>query len=167
MTLLTLPEGTDGYLLHAGAGEALDSFLGGARVTIKATAKQTQGRFAAVEFWGSKGFGSPVHVHSNHDEFFVVLDGEVRFRLGDEVTDAEPRSIVYGPRGVAHAFTMNSEEARVLLFFGPAGIEGFFREVSAFAATVPAGQPPDMQIIGEIGARYGQQFIGPPLPPRD
>ena len=59
MTLLTIPGGTDGYVLHPGAGEVLDSWFGGARRTIKATAEQTQGKFAAVEFWGPKGFGSP------------------------------------------------------------------------------------------------------------
>lgn len=166
MTLMSLPGSTEGYVLHAGAGEALDAWFGGARLTIKATAAQTQGKYAAVEFWGPRGFGSPVHVHGDDDEFFVVLEGEVRFRLGDEVTDAEPRSVVYGPRGVPHAFTMNSDEARVLLFFGPAGVEGFFRDASAFAATVPPGQPPDPQRLGEIGARYGQRFVGPPLPPR-
>ena|SRR5438874_2765516 len=162
---MTLPETTDGYVLQPGAGEVHD-FVGGARLSIKATAQQTQGRFAAVEFLGPKGFGSPVHVHSNDDEFFIVLEGDVRFRLGDEVTDAGPGSIIYGPRQVPHAFTMNSEEARVLLFFGPAGVEGFFRDASAYVATVPAGEPPDPGSLAEIAARYGQQFVGPPMPPR-
>jgi len=163
---MTLPENTSGYVLPPGAGEAHDNWLGGARLVIKASAQQTQGRLAAVELWGPKGFGSPVHVHSNDDEFFVVLDGEVRFRLGDEVTDAAPQSIIYGPREVPHAFTVNSDEARMLLFFGPAGVEGFFREAAAYAATVPAGQQPDPQALAEIGARYGQKFVGPPMPPR-
>ena len=161
---MTLPETSGGYVLQPGAGEA-HAFLGG-RLSIKATAQQTEGRFAAVEFWGPKAFGSPVHVHSNDDEFFIVLDGDVRFRLGDEVTDAGPGSIIYGPRQVPHAFTMNSEEARVLLFFGPAGVEGFFRDASAYVATVPAGEPPDPGSLAEIAARYGQQFVGPPMPPR-
>ena len=161
---MTLPETSGGYVLQPGAGEAR-AFLGG-RLSIKATAQQTEGRFAAVEFWGPKAFGSPVHVHSNDDEFFIVLEGDVRFRLGDEVTDAGPGSIIYGPRQVPHAFTMNSEEARVLLFFGPAGVEGFFRDASAYVATVPAGERPDPAILGEIAARYGQQNIGPPIPPR-
>jgi quercetin dioxygenase-like cupin family protein len=162
---MSLPNKTDGYLLQPNQGEALD--LGPGRLTLKATADQTEGKFAAVEFWGPKGFGSPVHVHSDDDEFFVVLEGEIRFRLGDEVVDLAPRSFVYGPRRIAHAFTVNSEEARVLLLFGPAGVEGFFREASAFAATVPAGEPPDPQVLGEIAGRFGQQNVGPPLPPRD
>lgn len=156
---------TDGYVLHPDEGEAHD-FLAGGRLVIKATADQTGGKFAAVEFWGPKGLGSPIHVHSDDDEFFVVLEGEVRFRLGDEEINVGPRAFVYGPRGVAHGFTMNSDTARVLLFFGPAGVEEFFREASAYLATLPPGEPPDPKTMGEIAARHGQQNVGPPMPPR-
>jgi hypothetical protein len=72
-----------------------------------------------------------------------VLEGEVRFRLGDEDVDVGPRSFVNGPRGVAHGFTMHSDTGRVMLFFGPAGVEEFFREASAYVATVPPGEPPE------------------------
>jgi len=157
---------TDGYVLHPDGGEAHSSFVGGGSFVIKATAEQTGGKFAAVEFWGPKGFGSPIHVHRDDDEFFVVLDGEVRFRLGDEDVDVGPRSFVYGPSGIAHGFTMNSDTARVLLFFGPAGVEEFFREAAAYIATVPPGEAPDPKTMGEIAARYGQQNVGPPMPPR-
>ena len=88
---------TDGYVLHPDEGEAHD-FLAGGRFVIKATADQTVGKFAAVEFWGPKGFGSPIHVHSDDDEFFVVLEGEVRFRLGDEEVD-----LAHGPSCTALA----------------------------------------------------------------
>jgi quercetin dioxygenase-like cupin family protein len=66
---------TDGYVLHPDGGEH-HSFVGGVSLVIKATAEQTGGKFAAVEFSGPKGFGSPIHVHRDDDEFFVVLDGE-------------------------------------------------------------------------------------------
>src|SRR5438132_1597423 len=148
----------DGYVLHPDEGEAHD-FLAGGELVIKATGEQTGGKFAAVEFWGPRGFGSPIHVHSNDDEFFVVLEGEVRFRLGDEEVDVGQRSFVYGPRGVAHGFTMNSDTARVLLLFGPAGVEEFFREASAYAATIPQGESPDPNKMGEISARHGQQNV--------
>ena len=163
---MSLPDKTDGYVLHPGGGEA-HSFVGGGSLAIKATAQQTRGKFAAVEFWGPRGFGSPIHVHRDDDEFFVVLDGDVRFRLGDEDVDMGPRSFVYGPSGIAHGFTMNSDAARVLLFFGPAGVEEFFREAAAYVATLRPGQPPDPKTMGEIAARYGQQNLGPPMPPRD
>ncbi len=142
-------------------------WVDGGTVTIKATAEQTDGKYAAAEFWLPRGVGSPVHIHSDEDEFFVVLDGEVRFRLGDDIVDAGPHSFVYGPRGVAHGFTVNSDGGRVLLLFGPGGVENFFRDASAYFATVPAGQQPDPQKAAEINARYRQQVVGPPVPPKD
>lgn len=95
-----------------------------------------------------------------------MLEGDVRFRLGDEEVDVGPRSFVYGPCGVAHGFTMNSDTGRVLLLFGPAGVEEFFREASAYLATLPPGESPDAKTMGEIAARHGQQNVGPPMPPR-
>src|SRR5712691_3281558 len=87
---MSLPTSKTGYVLHPDEGEAHPSFVGGGSFVIKAAADQTGGKFAAVEFWGPKGFGSPIHVHSDDDEFFVVLEGEVRFRLGDEEINVGP-----------------------------------------------------------------------------
>lgn len=105
------------------------------------------------------------------DEFFLVLDGEIRIQLGDEVIEGVTGSLVYGPRDVAHSFHVDSEEARLLLLFGPAGVEGFFREGGkpAESRTLP---PPgeeflDRQALMQIAGRYGQQFVGPPLQPKD
>src|SRR3990172_3773241 len=79
-------------------------------------------------------------VASAEDEFFIVLEGEVRVRHGDDVIEAVAGSAVYGPRGIPHAFGVDSSEARLLLFSGPAGVEGFFRD--------------------------GGEFVGPPLLPK-
>jgi quercetin dioxygenase-like cupin family protein len=159
---------TAGYSLGPDEGEAL--WFNGALVLVKATADQTGGRLAAVEFVAPKGFASPLHVHRDDDEFFVVLSGDVRFQLGKDVIEAVPGSLVYGSRGVDHAFHVDSAEARLLLIFNPAGIEGFFRE-GGKPARAP-GLPPadeqflDRQALMELAKRYGQDFVGPPLPPR-
>ena len=58
----------------------------------------------------------------------------------------------------------------MLLFFGPAGVERFFREGGKPAGS--RGLPPldekfiDKQGLTEIAMRYHQEFIGPPLPPK-
>jgi hypothetical protein len=80
-------------------------------------------------------------------------------------------SMVFGPRDVAHGFHVDSAEARMLLFFGPAGAEGFFRD-----AGKPAGSlalPPadeqflDREALVKIMNGYGQEVVGPPLPAKD
>jgi mannose-6-phosphate isomerase-like protein (cupin superfamily) len=166
---MSLPETTGGYGLGPGEGEAL-WFNGGLGI-LKATAEQTDGRFAAIEMLTPKGFASPLHIHRREDEFFLVLSGEVRVRHGDDIVDAVAGSLVYGPRDVPHAFHVDSAEARILLVFGPAGVEGFFRESGKPAGSL--GLPPpgeqflDKEAMTEIAGRYDQEFIGPPLPPRD
>ena len=166
---MSLPQTTSGYGLGSDEGEAL--WFNGGLGLLKATADLTNGHFAVLELRAPKGFASPLHIHRNEDEFFVVLSGEVRVKHGDAVMDALAGSLVYGPRGIAHAFRVDSDEARLLLFFGPAGVEGFFRDGGKVARAF--GLPPadelflDKEALKEIGARYGQEFVGPPLPPKD
>jgi len=166
---MSLPQITGGYGLGPGEGEAL--WFNGGFGLLKATGDQTEGRFAVLELLAPKGFASPLHIHRLEDELFVVLSGEVRVRHGEAVIEAVAGSLVYGPRGVAHAFHVDSAEARLLLFFGPAGVEGFFREggkPAMFLGLPPAGEQfLDKQALKEIAGRYNQEFVGPPLPPKD
>jgi quercetin dioxygenase-like cupin family protein len=166
---MSLPHVTGGYGLGPAEGEAL--WFNGGFGLLKATGDQTEGRFAAMELLAPKGFASPLHIHRAEDEFFVVLSGEVRVRHGEAVIEAVAGSFVYGPRGVPHAFHVDSAEARLLLFFGPAGVERFFREGGKPARSL--GLPPaderflDKQALKDIASRYSQEFVGPPLPPKD
>jgi quercetin dioxygenase-like cupin family protein len=166
---MSLPQTAGGYGLAPGEGEPL--WFNGGFGLLKATGDQTQGRFVVMELLAPKGFASPLHIHRAEDEFFVVLAGEVRVRHGEDVIEAVPGSLVYGPRGVPHAFHVDSTEARLLLFFGPAGVERFFRDggkPAAFLGLPPAGEQfLDKQALKEIASRYDQEFVGPPLPPKD
>lgn len=165
---MTLPQTTAGYALGPDDGEVL--WFNGALGILKATAEQTEGRFAMFELRPPKGFGAPLHVHENEDEFFLVLSGDIRLQHGDEVIEGVAGSLAYTPRGVNHSFTVDSEDARILLIFGPAGAEEFFREVATPARSFgppPANEPvPDRERLVEIMARHGQTILGPPLPPK-
>ena len=166
---MSLPRTTGGYGVGPGEGEAL--WFNGGFGLFKATGEQTEGRFTAFELLLPKGFASPFHIHHEEDEFFVVLSGEVRVQHGDDLIEAVAGTLVYGPRNVAHRFRVDSAEARILLFFGPAGVERFFREGGKPARWL--GLPPadeqflDKQGLTEIAKRYNQEFVGPPLPPKD
>jgi quercetin dioxygenase-like cupin family protein len=163
-------QGTSGGL-GAGPGEGEALWFNGGLGVLRATADETEGRYTVMELLAPKGFASPLHIHRNEDEFFVVLSGEVRVQHGHDVVEAVAGSVVYGPRDVAHAFHVDSAEARLLLLFGPAGVEGFFREGGKPARSQEL--PPvderflDRQALMEIAARYHQEFVGPPLPPKD
>src|SRR5881397_3450260 len=146
---MSLPQTTGGYGLGPDEGEAL--WFNGGRGLLKVTGDQTEGRFAVMELLAPKGFASPLHIHRKEDEFFVVLSGEVRVQHGEAVIEAVAGSVVYGPRDVAHAFHVDSAEARMLLFFGPSGVEGFFREggkPAGFTGLPPADEQfPDKQTL--------------------
>ena len=165
---MSLPQGSGAYALGPDDGEAL--WFNGALGLLRATADQTDGRFAAFELRLRKGFASPVHSHENEDEFFLILSGEVRLQHGDEIVEGVAGSFAYTPRGVAHAFHCDSDEARLLLFFGPAGVEGFFREIATPARQFtypPSDEPrPTPEQAVEIMKKYGQTPLGPPLPPK-
>ena len=166
---MSLPQETGGYGLGPGEGEAL--WFNRGLAVIKATGEQTGGQFAVVEFLVPKGFASPLHIHHAEDEFFVVLSGEVRVQHGEVVSEAVAGSLIYGPRNIPHAFHVDSDEARLLLFFGPGGVEGFFRDggkPAGFRGLPPATEEfLDRQQLKEIGALYNQEFVGPPLPPKE
>ena len=165
---MSLPSTTQGYGLAPNEGEGI-WFNGGLNV-YKATGKQTEGRYLALEQFAPEGFAAPLHVHRAEDEFFVVLSGEVRFQIGDEIIEAVAGSFVYGPRGMKHCYRVDSPEARLLLFFGPAAAEGFFREAGKPAQSLMI--PPKGEVflgpaeLTEIARRYGQEIVGPPLAPR-
>ncbi|MEX0985473.1 MAG: quercetin 2,3-dioxygenase [Actinomycetota bacterium] len=165
---MSLEGASDSYAMAPGEGEAL--WFNGGLGLLKATTDLTGGRFAALELWAPKDFASPLHIHRAEDEFFVVLSGEVRLRHDEHFVEATAGSLVYGPRGVPHAFRVDSDEARLLLFFSPGGVEGFFREGGKPAGAVslppPGEEFVDRETLMAIGARYQQEFVGPPLPPK-
>ena len=163
---MSIPQMGGGFAFGPDEGEAL--WFNGGLGLLKATGELTDGRFAALELRAPKGFASPLHIHRQEDEFFIVLSGEIRLEHGENLIEAVAGSLAYGPRGVPHRFHVDSDEARLLLLFGPAGVEGFFREGGKPAGSVaipPAGEQfIDRETLKEIGSRYHQEFIGPPLP---
>lgn len=64
---------------------------------------------------------APLHVHHDDDEAWYVLEGTLRFRLGDETLEAGPGSAVLAPRGTAHSYgnARRGEPARYLLVVTP------------------------------------------------
>lgn len=166
---MSLPQTTGGYILGIDEGEAL--WFNGGLGLVKASAAQTKGQLAAIEFRLPKGFAAPLHVHRGDDEIFIVLEGDLRFRLDETVSEATTGSFVYGPRSVPHSFHVDSPEARILLVFGPAGTEELFREGGKPAPSLtlpPAGEEfVDRETLIKIAATHGQDIVGPPLPPKD
>src|SRR5687767_15364512 len=110
-------------------------------------AGQTAGAFALLHCFFRKGGEPPAHFHTKEDETFYMLNGEIRFHIGDKKFIAKAGDVVYAPKDVAHQFSLVTETAKALLMITPAGIETFFKEFSIPAQSLelppmPEGQPP-------------------------
>jgi uncharacterized cupin superfamily protein len=80
--------------------------------------------------------GPPLHLHRTWDEAFYVLEGELTFLIDGRTTSAPAGSFVFVPRGILHTFwNENTEPAKQLTVFTPAGIEDYFEEVTQVMAT--------------------------------
>jgi quercetin dioxygenase-like cupin family protein len=104
------------------------NFRGG-RITIHADSSDTAGQFALVEVAGSTGGEPPLHVHRNEDEFFLVLEGELKVIRGHEELTLKAGQSAFLPRNVAHTFKVASPHVRFLNTITPGGFEQFFRDM--------------------------------------
>jgi quercetin dioxygenase-like cupin family protein len=133
---------------------------------IKARAEDTGGALGVLEgSFFEEGYGPPIHVHSREDEVMYVLDGQIRFRVGDDEFVADPGTWVWQPRGVPHSFRVESEGARALVIFTPGGIERMFEDggVPAGESAGPPQQEYDLEAAAALAKRYGFEVVGPQL----
>ena len=120
----------------------------GGQITFKVRGEQTDGRLVVLETIAAPGDGPPLHTHAGEDEGLLVVQGEVRFRLREEIEMAPVGSFVYVPRGTPHTWqNIGDRPARMLVLFTPAGMERFF---DAFAADIARGPPGEPTGIGRL-----------------
>ncbi len=130
-----------------------------------ATARDTNGAFSLAEIEVRAGCEPPPHRHTNEDESFYVLDGEMEFIVDGETTRARAGELAFLPRGRTHAFRVVTARTRALLHISPAGLEDAFLETSDRAPRAelpppPAGPPPRelierlLSIHGARGVRF-------------
>lgn len=152
------------FIMARGEGETV-WFLQN-RMVVKATRETTGGSFGLVESWLAPGASPPLHIHHLEDETFWVLEGKIRFRCGESEIVAGPGSMVFGPRNVPHSFVVESDTpAHILTLLTPGGGERFFVEGGrpAEGPGLPPPGPIDVDKLRQLGPRYGNEIIGPPL----
>jgi quercetin dioxygenase-like cupin family protein len=150
-----MPAASRPFVVPPGAGPTIQGPAGGP-LTFKARGEQTGGALTAIENVIAPGDGPPLHVHAREDEAWWVIEGTLRFRLGEERSEAPAGTFVFVPRRVPHAFqNVGASPARILVLFTPAGMERFF---DAFAA-MPAGP----ESFAQAGREAEMDVVGPPL----
>jgi quercetin dioxygenase-like cupin family protein len=109
-----------------GEGPVVEGPVGGP-LTFKARGEQTNGTLTVIENVIPPGQGPPLHVHAAEEEAWYVLEGRLRFQIGEEISHAPAGTFVFAPRGTPHSFRNIGEgPARILVIFTPSGMERFF-----------------------------------------
>jgi uncharacterized RmlC-like cupin family protein len=95
----------------------------------------------------------------------LVLEGEIRFRQGTEEFIAGPGALVWVPRAVPHAFTVQSPSARALVIISPGGFEQMFVDggVPASETAEPPTDHYDPDAARALAEKFGFDVVGPQL----
>ena len=111
---------------------------------VKAGRASTGGSLTVIE--SRTAGGAPLHVHRREDEAMYVLEGSIWAKCGDDRFELEPRSFVFLPRDVPHAWDVDGDEAVVLILTAPAGHELSLEEFHGGADRA------------DLAERYGIEF---------
>lgn len=115
------------------------------------------------------GDSPPLHRHDHSAEVFHILEGVVRFQVGERSFVGRAGETFVGPALVPHSFRVESETGArwIVTTYGP-DFEQMIREFGR-----PAAGPglPDQsevtprmaQALGEVAARHNIELLGPPL----
>ena len=139
-------------------------------ITTKASHAETGSAYGLMEHVMTSASNPPLHVQTDEEEAFYVVEGEVEFEVDGELLLARPGTFALVPRGATHRFRVMTETARVLVLVSSpegapgGGLESFFRRVGepAPTATVPTPTQPDLEVVGRLAHDCGIELLGPP-----
>ena|SRR5687767_12430073 len=123
----------------------------GALFHFLASGQQTNNSFALIYIEVHKGNEPPAHVHHNEDESYYILEGAIRFWIGNEIIDAKAGDFIHLPKGIPHKFELQSDCVKELMWITPSGLEKWFWDNSLPAPDmkplpVMTGPPPPEMI---------------------
>jgi mannose-6-phosphate isomerase-like protein (cupin superfamily) len=129
---------------------------------MKLTSAATGG---ALSLWFETvppGGGPPPHVHHAEDEVFIVTEGEITFQSGDRSWVGHAGAVVFGPRGIPHAFkNTGASVARMIILVTPGGFDNYFRDVAFRSANSEIRPPIEKQEFDQLidtAPRYELEF---------
>ncbi len=164
---------TDGLILPPGAGHR----IGGAGMTLKLGAEQSR-KWSVFEAEVAPGFDVGAHLHSEAEELFYILEGELDLlafqprveaagdwrtwesKAGARVVRGGPGSLMFVPSGCPHAFANpGPAPARMLFLVAPSGHEHYLGELAELLA-----RGPDQAAIADLRRRHDIHQLTPMLP---
>ena len=126
----------------------------GERFSIRVSSKETNGAYSMLEVVAEHRNGTPMHIHQNEDEHFIILEGSAYFAYGDKTVDAPAGAKVTVGKGILHAWcNLSKSPLRMLVLFTPGGIDELFRTIAKRG------------VINEATLldKFGTRMVGPAL----
>ena len=150
----------EGIVVPAGGGKHLDMGAPGRFADVKLVGRQTNESIMMFEETVPAGTKSFFHLHRDSDEVAWVLEGEITFKIGDDVSVGGPGTCAFFPRNVPHAWkNSGSETGRVLFLYTPASAGAYVEELMhRRARSAPLMTDDESKALRE---RYQWAVVGP------
>lgn len=153
------------------AGEGPATWALGSLFERLASNDETAGSFGMSLVTQPTGTATPIHIHTEEDEAFYLLDGTMTYSADGQLYRLSAGSFIFLPRGLPHGFRVTgSDPVRFLAITLPGVLMSLYDEAGRAAGhhTLP---PPDQELLMadvqrwlEAAPRYGLRIVGPPIP---
>jgi quercetin dioxygenase-like cupin family protein len=145
-----------GFVVPAGGGKHLDMSAPGRFADLKLLRQHTADSIMLFEESLPAGTKSTFHLHHDSDEVAWVLEGEMTFKVGDQVITGGPGTCAFLVRNVPHAWkNSGSGIARVLFLYTPALAGGYLEEMLELPSPMSAADQ------ARLCKTYSWEIVGP------
>jgi quercetin dioxygenase-like cupin family protein len=138
----------------------------GALFHFLATGEQTNNQFSLIYIEVHKGNEPPAHTHKNEDESYYILEGVIKFWVGNETFIATAGDFVHLPKNVPHRFELQSGCVKELMWISAAGLEKWFWDNSAPVTSMQPlpvmKEPPPAEMVNHFVqslSAYGVEMV--------
>ena len=138
----------------------------GALFHFLAGGEQTNNLFSLIYIEVYKGNEPPAHTHQREDESYYILEGAIRFWIGEKVIDAKAGDFIHLPKGIPHKFELQSDCVKELMWMTPSGLDKWFWDNSAPAPDMRPlpvmTEPPPPELITHFVqslSEYGVEMV--------
>ncbi len=135
-----------------------------ALMTTVASTAETGGVYSLTEHLVTAASNPPLHVQTDEDEAFYVLDGEIELEVDGAVVTATPGTFAFVARGAQHLFRVLTPTARMLVICSGKpvdNLEDFFLGMGepATERALPEPAAPDVDRLTALCERTGIQLV--------
>lgn len=159
-----LPGGAEPFATKAGGGDRYETYQQINAYPVRA--RNTGGRFFAMDTRGAKAPYIPLHFHREHSENFLCLAGRVGLYANGTEIVLGPGDFLHAPAGTIHSFSLRGNNTHMLGLLTPPVFEPFFEYMNTPTEAIvheEGGQPHfPAEGFARAQAELDLVVVGPP-----